>query len=86
MASEMLRKYSLANYVNSVPLYAYFLSMFFDVSVVQLTLACAAGVRRGRKEERRAREAREDGTREDRATGRLQERYYKIVFFIPPSN
>ena len=31
-----------------------------------LQVACVAGVRRGRKEERRAREAREDRTREDR--------------------
>ena len=31
-----------------------------------------AGVRRGRKEERRAREAREDRTREDRGRGRTQ--------------
>ena len=38
-------------------------------------LACVAGVRRGRKEERRAREAREDRTREDRDRGRLQGRY-----------
>ena len=38
-------------------------------------LACVAGVQRGRKEERRAREAREDRTREDRDRGRLQGRY-----------
>ena len=38
-------------------------------------LACVAGVRRGRKEERRVREAREDRTREDRGRGRLQGRY-----------
>ena len=30
-------------------------------------IACVAGVRRGRKEERRAREARENRTREDRS-------------------
>ena len=38
-------------------------------------IACVAGVRRGRKEERRAHEAREDRTREDRGRGRLQGRY-----------
>ena len=32
-------------------------------------IACVAGVRRGRKEERRAREVREDRTREDRGRG-----------------
>ena len=47
-------------------------------------LACAAGVRRRRKEERRAREARgEDRTREDRGRGRLQGRY---CFLYSPSN
>ena len=35
-------------------------------------VACVAGVGRGRKEERRAREGREDRTREDRGRGRLQ--------------
>ena len=38
-------------------------------------IACVAGVRRGRKEERRVQEAREDRTREDRGRGRLQGRY-----------
>ena len=38
-------------------------------------LACMAGVRRGGKGERRAREVREDRTREDRGRGRLQGRY-----------
>ena len=32
-------------------------------------VACVAGVRRGRKEERRAREAREDWTEENRGRG-----------------
>ena len=40
-----------------------------------IQIACVAGVRRGRKEERRVREAREDRTREDRGRGRLQGRY-----------
>ena len=44
-------------------------------AVVETPLACVAGVRRGRKEERRAREAREDRTQEDRGRGRLQGRY-----------
>ena len=44
-------------------------------AVVGTPLACVAGVRRGRKEERRAREAREDRTQEDRGRGRLQGRY-----------
>ena len=46
-------------------------------------LACVAGVLRGRKEERRAREARGDGTREDHVRGVCKD---AIVFFIPPSN
>ena len=37
-------------------------------------VVCVAGVRRGGKGERRAREAREDRTREDRGRGRLQGR------------
>ena len=38
-------------------------------------VVCVAGVQRGGKGERRAREAREDRTREDRGRGRLQGRY-----------
>ena len=45
-------------------------------------VACVAGVRRGRKEERRAREAREDRTREDRGRGRLQGRYCFLYFAL----
>ena len=48
-----------------------------SVAIMQIdrNIACVAGVRRGRKEERRAREAREDRMREDRGRGRLQGRY-----------
>ena len=41
----------------------------------ELEIACVAGVQRGGKGERRAREARGDRTREDRGRGRLQGRY-----------
>ena len=52
------------------------------VNSISHELACVAGVRRGRKEERRAREAREDRTGEDRGRGRLQGRYCFLYFAL----
>ena len=42
---------------------------------ISMKLACVAGFRRGRKEERGAREAREDRMQEGRGRGRMQGRY-----------
>ena len=53
------------------------------VGKVNCLVACVAGVRRGRKEERRAREAREDRTGRIAVGDACKD---AIVFFISPSN
>ena len=49
------------------------------------SLACVAGVRRGRKEERRAREAREDRTREDRIPSPSSRAHFDFPHFLRPA-
>ena len=56
---------------------------FEIVHVLRFELACVAGVRRGRKEERRVREARKDRTQEIAVGDACKD---ALVFFIPPSN
>ena len=48
-------------------------------------IAYVAGVRRGRKEERRAREAREDRTREDRGRASPSRAHFDFSPFLRPA-